>query len=459
MEKKPNIIVFLTDQQRWDTTGVHGNPSGLTPNFDRLAAEGTHFANAFTCQPVCAPARSSIQTGRYATETGVFRNGIAMDAALPTLASVFAQAGYMTGYIGKWHLANKNPVPPEQRGGYRYWLASNLLELTSLPYRTTLYDTDGNEVSLPGHRIDALTDASIRFLADHSSEPFLLFVSHLEPHHQNQYDNYPAPDGYAQRYADPWMPPDLRALGGTAPQHIAGYYGMVKKLDEALGRTLDALKSLSLDDDTIVLFTSDHGCHFKTRNSEYKRSCHEASIRIPSAATGPGFRGGGRVEELFSLIDIAPTLIDAAGLAVPSSMQGRTALPLLSGDVREWPREIYVQISESQVARSVRTARWKYTVVAKERDPYADSRSDTYAEDSLYDLWIDPSELCNLIDYTSHREVAAALRRKLLRKMEEAGEPPARIEEVAPLENPHAKEGLSQWGRNQRRVDSSEIDL
>ncbi|HUX22687.1 MAG TPA: sulfatase-like hydrolase/transferase, partial [Spirochaetia bacterium] len=287
MKKRPNIVVFLTDQQRWDTTGVHGNPLGLTPNFDRIAAEGTHFTNAFTCQPVCAPARSSIQTGRYATQTKVFRNGIAMDTELPTLASVFRAAGYATGYIGKWHLADENPVPPEKRGGYEQWLASNLLEFTSLPYETTLFDNSGSPVKLPGHRIDALTDASIRFLserADQPEKPFLLFVSHLEPHHQNQHDNYPAPDGYAERYRDPWMPADLRALGGTAAQHLSGYYGMVKKLDEAFGRTMDALKSLSLLEDTIVWYTADHGCHFKTRNNEYKRSCHEASIHIPSAA-------------------------------------------------------------------------------------------------------------------------------------------------------------------------------
>jgi arylsulfatase A-like enzyme len=233
---------------------------------------------------------------------------------------------------------------------------------------------------------------------------------------------------------------------------------MVKKLDEALGRTLDALKSLSLTEDTIVWYTSDHGCHFKTRNSEYKRSCHEASIRIPSAATGPGFRGGGQVGELFSLIDLAPTLIDAAGLSVPSSMQGGSALPLLAGDAREWPREIYIQISESQVARSIRTARWKYTVVAQGKDPYRDSHSDTYTEDSLYDLAADPYELCNLIDYASHREVAAMLRRKLLRKMEEAGEVVARIEEVESVDNPQTKEGLPDWGRIQRRVDPNEMD-
>ena len=106
----PNAIVFFTDQQRWDTTGVHGNPLGLTPNFDRMAQRGTHLFNSFTCQAVCAPARASLQTGLYATQTSVYRNGIALPAGTRTLAHHFREAGYHTAYIGKWHLADADPV-------------------------------------------------------------------------------------------------------------------------------------------------------------------------------------------------------------------------------------------------------------------------------------------------------------------------------------------------------------
>lgn len=293
----PNVVVFFTDQQRWDTTGVHGNPLRLTPNFDRMARRGTQVPHSFTAQPLCGPARSCMQTGLYATTTGCFRNGLPLPSSAKTLAHHFGEVGYRTGYIGKWHLASKGvvgAVAPEQRGGYEYWLASNILEFTSGPYRTVLYDDEERPVELPGYRVDALTDAAIRYIDANKDEPFYLFLSFLEPHHQNQTDSYPAPDGYAERYAGRWMPPDLAALGGSAHQHLAGYYGMVKRLDEALGRLLDALKSLGLEDDTIVLFTSDHGCHFKTREKEYKRSPHDASIRVPTALQGPEFWGGGR---------------------------------------------------------------------------------------------------------------------------------------------------------------------
>jgi arylsulfatase A-like enzyme len=163
-EGRPNVIVFFTDQQRHDSTGVHGNPLELTPNFDRMAQAGTHCYNAFTCQPVCAPARSSLQTGLYATKTGVFTNGqLPMRAELKTLAHYYRDAGYTTGYIGKWHLAGyKTPyVPVEERGGYEYWLGANALEATSDTYRCDLYDGDNKPVRLPGYRVDALTDAAI----------------------------------------------------------------------------------------------------------------------------------------------------------------------------------------------------------------------------------------------------------------------------------------------------------
>lgn len=293
---------------------------------------------------------------------------------------------------------------------------------------TVVYDHENRPVKLPGYRVDALTDAAIRYLDAHQSQPFFLFLSYLEPHPQNQIDDYVAPDGYRERYAGRWIPPDLAALGGSTHQHLGGYYGQVKRLDEALGRLLDALKSLGLTERTIVLFTSDHGCHFKTRNSEYKRSCHESSIRIPTALQGPGFDGGGRIQQLVSLIDLPPTRLEAAGLPVPEAMQGRSILPLVRGETEGWPEEVFVQISESQVARAVRTQRWKYSVTAPDKQGWKDPDSDRYVEEFLYDLQADPHELNNLIGLESHQEVAEVLRARLLRRMVEAGEAEPTIE-------------------------------
>lgn len=437
MGLRPNVIVFFTDQQRWDSTGVHGNPLGLTPNFDRAALRGTHFFNLFTCQPVCGPARSCLQTGRYATQTGCFRNGVSLPADARTLAHAFGDAGYATAYIGKWHLAQGEPVPLAQRGGYQYWLAANALEHTSDAYHTVVYDTEGQEVVLPGYRVDALTDAAIRYVHSQAEagQPFFLFLSLLEPHHQNRRDDYPAPDGYAEQYTGRWMPPDLVALGGNAHQHLPGYWGMVKRIDEAFGRLMDALKSLQMADDTVVLFTSDHACHFKTRNSEYKRSCHDSSIRVPGVAIGHGFTRGGRVNELVSLIDLPPTLLDAAGLEIPSAMQGQSVLPLLSRSHQSWPDDVFVQISESQVGRCVRTKRWKYAVSAPQLDGRVHAAAEVYQDEFLYDLQSDPYELTNLIGFASHREVVRQMRRRLVARMVAVGEAEPKFIDADPIDS------------------------
>jgi arylsulfatase A-like enzyme len=425
---RPNVVVFFTDQQRWDTSGLHGNPLDLMPNFDRMAQQGTHVSRSFTCQPVCGPARSCLQTGLYATQTGCYRNGIPLPRDAKTLAHHFREAGYTTGYIGKWHLANEEPVPEEKRGGYEYWLGANVLEFTSDTYRTDVYDNDNKPVRLPGYRVDALTDAAIRYVDQHREEPFYLFMSFLEPHHQNHLDDYPPPEGYRERYAGRWIPPDLAALGGSTQQHLGGYFGLVRRLDEALGRLLDALRSLALRENTILLFTSDHACHFKTRNGEYKRSCHESSIRVPTALTGGPFLGGGHLRELVSLVDLPPTLLDAAGLPVPAEMAGRSLLPLTRGQREGWPEEVFVQISEAQVGRAVRTQRWKYGVHAPDKSGGRDPGSDRYVEEYLYDLEYDPYELSNLAGFASHQEVATVMQQRLIRRMVAAGEEAPTIE-------------------------------
>jgi arylsulfatase A-like enzyme len=416
---QPNVIVFFTDQQRWDTTGVHGSYMGATPNFDRLAKTGMLVRNSFTCQPVCGPARSILQTGKYPTVTGCYRNSIAMPRAEKTLAHRFKAAGYDTGYIGKWHLADHEPVPVEERGGYDYWLASNILEFTSYAYDTVMYDEENRKVRLPGYRVDALTDAAIRYLDRPHDKPFFLFVSYLEPHHQNQTDDYPAPAGYEERMRERMeLPLDLRTLGGTAEKQFPGYMGQIARIDEAYGRLQDALYSLGLTDNTVVMYTSDHGNHFKTRNAEYKRSCHEASIRVPTLFTGPGFDGRGAFDGMVSLIDLPPTLLDAAGIEQPDAMQGRSVLRMSPGP----EDDVFIQVSEDHVGRALRTRRWKYEVIAPGASGWDEMDAPSYTEAHLYDLESDPHELDNLISSPDHGEVRAQLRARLLQRLAEAGE-------------------------------------
>lgn len=457
--KPPNVLIFFTDQQRWDTLGVHGNPSGLTPNLDRMATANTWAPLAFTCQPVCGPARACLQTGQYASRNGCVTNGIPLRPDASTLGQRFQQAGYHTGYIGKWHLAPHDPpgpVAPQYRRGYDHWLGANLLEFVSEEYNTVLYGNEGEEHVLPGYRVDAQTDAAIRYMTEPREQPFFLTLSFLEPHHQNHRDDYPAPTGYADAFKDAWVPPDLRYLPGFLPPHMPGgsagkdwpgYCGMIKRLDEALGRVEDALRSTGQLDNTIIAFISDHGCHFKTRNNEYKRSCHDASARIPFVLSGPGFRSGGSLHSMISLLDLPPTLLEAAGISVPDSMQGRSLMPLLKGGAPDWPDEVLIEISESCVGRAVRTKRWKYGVTAIDMYGSDIPGPDTvYTETFLYDLYSDPYELENLITCAAHTEVAQRMRERLSARMTQAGDGAPKIE-------PSKRRQMGQ-----RRVDPDEVD-
>ena len=430
--RRPNVVVFFTDQQRWDTIGAYGSPLDLTPNLDRLAARSVRFERAFTCQPVCGPARASLQTGLYAAATGVFRNGEALPEDADTLARRFGAAGYRTGYIGKWHLSGTRdrPAPANLRGGYDHWIASDVLEFTSHPYEGHLFDADDRPVEFTGWRSDFLTEKALEFI-DAGDGPFFLFVSYIEPHFQNDMERFVAPDGYAARYARAHVPPDLAALPGDWMSELPDYYGMIARLDENLETLLAHLDARGLTDETIVLFMSDHGCHFRTRNAEYKRSCHDSSIRIPMVLAGPGLDRRLVVPEVVSLVDVPPTLLAAAGVEAPAAMHGRSMLPLLDRRTDDWPEEAFLQISESEVGRCIRTARWTYSVYAPDGDGWEDPASDRYVERYLYDNFADPHQLVNLVGRRTHRHVADELRGRLIARIAAAGEMPPTIDPAA----------------------------
>jgi len=442
--KQPNILFIFSDQQRWDTLGCYGDTMGralgMSPNLDAMAGEGVRFANAFTCQPVCGPARSCIQTGKYATETGCWRNDIALPLDAVTLPRLLKPAGYEVGYIGKWHLASTGPsinhrdkpVPPEYRGGYDgYWLASDVLEFTSHSYDGHMFDGDMNRVEFPEdrYRVDALTDYAIEYLRTRDgSKPFFLFLSYIEPHHQNDRHHFEGPKGSKERFRDSPTPGDLEGLEGDWREEMPDYLGCCASLDQGVGRIRAALDALGIADNTLVFYASDHGCHFRTRNSEYKRSCHEGSVHVPMLGYGPGFHGGRVIEELVSLIDLAPTLLAAGGVAPPSHMRGRPLQALADGAPDDWPQDVFMQISESQIGRAIRTKRWKYSV----RAPVKATRENgaaaaSYREDFLYDLDADPHEHNNLVREPGLASVRDELCERIKARMADAGEPEPEI--------------------------------
>ena len=432
-----NIIFYFTDQQRWDTCGCFGQPLDITPNLDALAREGVKFDNAFSPQPVCGPCRALFQTGKYPTETGCFRNNIMLPASVKTLGQYMEEAGYETAYIGKWHLASdgeleKPPtidhtvtaIPRELRGGYTgFWRAADVLEFTSHGYDGFVFDENDRRVDFKGYRADCINDMALEFLDGYTGEnPFFMTISQIEPHHQNDRKHYEGPEGSKERFRDFILPEDLKALGGNAAEEYPDYLGQCASLDENLGRLVAKLKEKGLYENTVILFASDHGSHFLTRNrddhlngyDDYKRSCHDACLHVPLVIAGGPYRGGRAVEELVSTASLPKTILALAGVDVGDAMIGENLLDVVEKKADNRPNEIFAQISESRVGRCIRTARYTYSVYAPGVNGGAAAASDRYADDFLYDMEQDPHQLKNVVADPAYAQVKAELRERLL---------------------------------------------
>ena len=266
-----------------------------------------------------------------------------------------------------------------------------------------------------------------KYLASEAAkeQPFFLVISYLEPHFQNDCNCFVAPKGYADRYRNSFIPRDLMSFPGDWQQQLPDYYGCIARVDENVGRLRLELQNLKLAEQTILAFVSDHGCHFRTRNAEYKRSGHESSIHLPLVIAGPNFDTSRTVKDLVSQVDLGPTLLEAAGITVPDSMQGRSFLQLANGRVTNWRNEVLIQISESMTGRALRTPQWTYVVA--QADGKSQAKASTYVEYQLYDLSSDPHQLVNLGGRRETRPIASQLRARLLTRMKEVGEEPAEI--------------------------------
>lgn len=429
----PNIIFYFSDQQRWDTLTPE-----LMPNVWALGEEGTRFENSYTCQPVCGPARACLQTGVYATQCGCFWNGIPLPGDRKPLAEYFNEAGYETAYIGKWHLASDRyprigfhcettAVPAEKRGGYQYWRAADVLESTSHGYDGYVFDNDNNRIDFKGYRADCINDFAVEFINNRNKEkPFFMFVSQLEPHHQNDHGHFEGPRETVDDYKDYPIPGDLTAFSGNYKEEYPDYLAAINRIDANVGKLVSALKAAGEYDNTVIIYTSDHGCHFKTRNLEYKRSCHDSCAHTPLVIGGGAFKKGNVDGRLVSLIDLPPTMLELAGIAVPETYAGVSLLSQIAGGTS---RDcVFIQISESQVGRAIRTKKYKYAVRAIASGELCHSAR-VYYEDYLYDLEKDPCELNNLIKDENYASVRAKLRSVLINEMQHAGE---RIPEIRP---------------------------
>lgn len=416
-KRPPNVLFILPDEWRGQALGCMGNQDVRTPHLDGLARDGVLARNTLANTPVCCPARSIMLTGTYASRTGMVANDLRLDEGEITLGDLFGRAGYKTGYIGKWHLDGgpRAPgfVPPgRRRHGFQWWAANEC----NHNYFYNWYFRDAN-VPIVSEKYEPVfwTDLAVEFLRESKDRPFFLMLAPGAPH-----DPYLAPQEYMDLY-DPeklTMEPNwVDGVRGGERRDIAGYYAAITAIDDQVGRLLRTLRELGLEENTIVLFSSDHGNMLGSQRELLKRKPWEESIRVPGILRWPGMiPAGRRTDALFSHVDFAPTLLALCGLPVPANMQGHDLSGVMTGKREQGPEAAFFQIfgpsQEGNVAagwRAIRTERYLYA--RYEAGPWL-----------LYDLEKDPYEMRNLVGDASADPVRKELDGKLSAWMKQAGD-------------------------------------
>ena len=468
--KRPNVLLIMCDQFKATASHLYGNTFCETPNLARLAQEGVLFRHAFTPHPLCVPARVSLWTAQYPHSHGSRRNETLMPPNAVHAFRLWKDAGYATGLIGKNHCfqtdedlalfdvwcelshgglvgRRENVGMPWVRPIERIRKAHSVRH--NMPKVSPRFSYAHTDYPLADYGTAVIADQAVRYLEDHRSEPFALWVSFPDPH-----EPYEAPRHYADMFPPERieLPPWREGEFADAPHRnrllydmlgmeedtlediygvLAAYYGMVRFLDDGVGRIMEALDRLGLREETIVVFCADHGDFA----GEHRMTCkggvfYDALTRIPLLVSCPGRVPKGAVDEsMVNLVDVVPTLLELQGLAAPASMHGQPLPTVTDAQPREAtfseygaggppfaPDDLHslsqpygrralicsLQWREAEGRRKmVRTRGWKYV-----HDPMGD-------EDELYDLTSDPWELLNIVGAPENRDVLAELRLKL----------------------------------------------
>ncbi len=436
----PNILFVFADQWRYGALGSSGSPDVRTPNLDRLAEQGVVFDNAFSGYALCSPYRGALLTGRYAHLNGVVDNEYRLRDGETTIAHVLGREGYRTGFIGKWHLGY-GPYPPPKRHGFDYLAA---YDCGHGFYRTEYHETrrgrrpnERGPIPFGCWAPQGETDLAIRFIDDHAKQrdgsPFLLMVAWAAPHWP--YREYPQQFN-THNPEDITVPDNVPVqMKEFAAKELAQYYGNIAALDHQMGRLLSALDREGLAEDTIVVFTSDHGDHLSAHGfgkpmdkwlPPYMRASkatpYDESIHVPFIVSWPG-RGARSVRSdvLLNTVDIMPTLLSLCGIEVPETVQGTDLSHALTGSEGTRPDSVYLQqMGEGWPFRGEWVGFWRG--VRTERYVYARWKDDTLGP-LLFDRKNDPGELKNLAGNPGYADVQASLEARLQRWMEETDDP------------------------------------
>ena len=437
-DKRPNILFVLADQWRAQATGYSGDPNlqGKTPNLDKLAGQSINLSNAVSACPVCTPYRASLLTGQYPLTHGLFLNDAPLSNEALTIAEVCKKAGYDTGYVGKWHInadGRSSYIPAHRRQGFDYW---KVLECTH-NYNNSPYYEANNPQKLYWKGYDAIdqTRDVTQYLKTHAKndKPFLIMLSWGPPHAPYQ----TAPDKYRKLFKPqdiqlrPNVPP---AKANTAKKDLAGYYAHIAALDDCIAEIVDAIDKAGIKDNTILVFTSDHGDMLNSHGQQKKQRPWDESVRVPFLIRYPKKLGtkGKTIDMPFGTPDIMPTLLSMCDINIPKGVEGDDYSPVLAGKVPPpdnaaliecaSPFGQWLRTNGGKEFRGIRTKR--YTYVRDLNGPWL-----------LYDNQNDPYQQNNLVNSPQTESLQKNLDNKLTEKLKEHGD-----------QFKHGTEYIKKWG-------------
>lgn len=420
----PNVVFILADDHRWDYLSAMGHPFIQTPNIDRIANEGVLFENAFVTSSLCSPSRASYLTGQYPQKHGVQNNFTPWDNRNVTYFEYLKKAGYNTAFIGKWHMPGAIPklrgmdlfVTFDHMGGQgAYYNTPYIVNGKSLAVGES--PMPGAEVN--GYITDDLTNFAVQYIQDNKDKPFALYLSHKAVHLSMQPDEeaegkYDHAQVELPEEADSWLALAdgnfKHFLWSSLEEKIKDYAETAVAMDQQIGRVMEKLDELGLADNTILIYAADNGYMWGEHRLIDKRWSYEESIRVPFVVRYPnGVKSPGRrAEDMILNLDLAPTLLQLAGMDIPAHMQGKSLVPLLDNVAQTQPfREswVYTYFEDFPypvpAQNALRTNRYK--LIDYERGK----------QDELFDVQEDPTEKRNLIGDVSMRKLEMQMRKDL----------------------------------------------
>ncbi len=426
--KRYNIIFVLLDDQRFDAMGFLGPQEFIqTPNMDKIAASGAHFPNAYVTTALCSPSRASILTGQYAHRHKVVDNDSPVPPGLTFFPQYLQKAGYETAFIGKWHMGGESDDP---RPGFDHWISFRG-QGHYLPHRDGL-NVNGKKVPQKGYITDELNSFALDWLEGRNAKkPFMMYLSHKAVHaefipaerHKGRYEKLkfvPPMTMDPENVIDApmWVRNQRNSWHGVDfPYHskldVGEYYKQYAEtllsVDEGIGQIVETLRKKGLLENTLIAVMGDNGFAFGEHGLIDKRTAYEESMRVPLVMQLPSLvKSGSKVENVVANIDIAPTLLELAGMRAPAHMDGQSYVPLLRGEKLTWRENLLYEyyweyaFPQTPTIHALRGSRYKYI-----------NYYGLWDINELYDLQTDPAESRNLINSAEHRQIVNQMREQL----------------------------------------------